>query len=1046
MEAIVGKLSRLFGITNEESETLIKRAMNSSTPQEDLLDLLGDASIGDIIFLLEEQKKKVQSAKKIQQSHRVISVEEKLDRVLAPRIKRNCTEYYDEYILETAPSSAEIPLVPTEIISKPYRNIFSTHYEYFNRVQSAVIDSVYKSTENVLVSAPTGAGKTDIAILAIVKQLEQMSQDKTAKIIYIAPMKALAAEITCKLRSRLPVLVSECTGDTELTREEMEKSTVLVCTPEKYDVSTRKVSSELLRKTALVVFDEIHILNDSRGPTIEGIVCRLKMSSSRNQKHTRLVGISATMPNPKDISAFLMVKPQNTHIFTPGDRPVPITYSIVGTRKNVDAGASSFIKRMDTKEKMVHILKEKIEKVLGTHNQAIVFVHTRANTLAVANILSEDLETDENRIEEAEEMGITGEMKEVYGKGVFIHNAGLPREIRQFAEEKFRNRKVRILVSTSTLAWGVNLPARTVIVFGTEIYVVEKGGYVDVDILNIQQMFGRAGRPQYDTVAEGVLITDHSSLHKYVRMLRVEDPIESDLLKSLPDRISAEIYLRNIKNHSDAVHWFRCTFLFVRMCKSPEKYGLLSGDIPRAVEDYIILSLNRLKELDFITAETEQGESKREKSSETVIMTDLGRIVSHYFLSESTIEEWNGMPEESTIISYLAATDEYKNILVRKDDRKDLGVNNIDTLGGISSIIKSGKNNSKNKNNEEEVTVELKIKILLDRYVQKRQVKGYSLGIDQRYILDNIERLLNGLSEYFLYKQQYEKVYKSLFLRRQLMRGAKTIGLPSLEISQNEHSLSFSYPVTGYIIIRKDGKILKITKIDRTKECYLVHKAGVIKSTTEIAHKDAFSGRIEVVPARKFSENELWIVDSSLTKIAGYILEYEKESAPLHISLDKKIQFKNANRIIVQEIPNVSYAEMQHLNMLLIYERIKEIKKKKERILVVVSDASQEDRYLKEYQKYSLIDGVSFEKDPLCLSSTNGIAGSSRFSNSEWTVGICSVDKLLKSLKYNSYTYIFSGFTRNNKIYTENLLKSISKNIIIYERPNVAAYIRQRYM
>lgn len=483
MESITAKLSKLLGITNKESETMIKNILASPSPQEDLLDLLGDSCIEEVAALLMEHRKKTQNMPK---THKIFTIEEKLDKILAPKLKRNSTEYYEEYILDSPQPTRKIELIPVGVISKEYRDVFSRYYKHFNRVQSAVLDSVYNTRENVLVSAPTGAGKTDIALLAIVKQLEEAKGNSRRKIIYIAPMKALAAEITGKFRYRLPVIVSECTGDTELTKEELEKSTVLVCTPEKYDVTTRKISSYLLKNTSLVILDEIHILNDTRGPTIEAIVCRLKLLSEKTENPVRLVGISATLPNPKDIAGFLSVKPAHMHVFTPGDRPVPIRYSVIGTKKTVDTAANGFIRRMDTKEKMLYILKERIEEVMKTHNQAIVFVHTRGNTLSLANYLSEDIDLDEFKAKEAEEAGIEGEMKDIYSKGVFIHNAGLSRSIREFAEDKFRKKKVRILVSTSTLAWGVNLPARTVIVFGTEVYSAEKGGYVDLGVLDIQ--------------------------------------------------------------------------------------------------------------------------------------------------------------------------------------------------------------------------------------------------------------------------------------------------------------------------------------------------------------------------------------------------------------------------------------------------------------------------------------------------------------------------------------------------------------------------------
>ena len=78
---------------------------------------------------------------------------------------------------------------------------------------------------------------------------------------------------------------------------------------------------------------------------------------------------------------------------------------------------------------------------------------------------------------------------------------------------------LQVLVSTSTLAWGVNLPAHTVIIKGTQIYNPEKGRWTELGALDVLQMLGRAGRPQYDTKGEGILITNHSELQYYLSLL-----------------------------------------------------------------------------------------------------------------------------------------------------------------------------------------------------------------------------------------------------------------------------------------------------------------------------------------------------------------------------------------------------------------------------------------------------------------------------------------------------------------------------------------------
>lgn len=120
-----------------------------------------------------------------------------------------------------------------------------------NRIQSVVYPVAYHSNENMLVCAPTGAGKTNVAMLAIVHtircHLEQgvINRDQF-KIVYIAPMKALAAEMVDNFSKRLKsmqISVRELTGDMQLTKAEMTATQILVTTPEKWDVVTRKGKS-----------------------------------------------------------------------------------------------------------------------------------------------------------------------------------------------------------------------------------------------------------------------------------------------------------------------------------------------------------------------------------------------------------------------------------------------------------------------------------------------------------------------------------------------------------------------------------------------------------------------------------------------------------------------------------------------------------------------------------------------------------------------------------------------------------------------------------
>eukprot|EP01083_Nonionella_stella_P210054 760843_1 len=151
----------------------------------------------------------------------------------------------------------------------------------------------------------------------------------------------------------------------------------------------------------------------------------------------------------------------------------------------------------------------------------------------------------------------------------------MSRSDRQLCEDLFKARVLKVLVSTATLAWGVNMPAHCVIIKGTQIYSAEKGKWCELSMLDILQMFGRAGRPDTgDKYGEAYLITTHRELKYYMPLLNSQLPIESQLISRLPDSLNAEIVLGNISSIREAVEWIKYSYLNIRMRKCPKTYQI----------------------------------------------------------------------------------------------------------------------------------------------------------------------------------------------------------------------------------------------------------------------------------------------------------------------------------------------------------------------------------------------------------------------------------------------------------------------------------------
>ncbi len=169
------------------------------------------------------------------------------------------------------------------------------------------------------------------------------------------------------------------------------------------------------------------------------------------------------------------------------------------------------------------------------------------------------------------------DLKDVLPFGFAIHHAGMNRNDRGLVEDLFAAGHIQVLVSTATLAWGVNLPAHAVIIKGTQVYSPEKGKWAELSPQDVLQMLGRAGRPQYDKFGEGIIITSRTELYYYLSLLNQQLPIESQYMTKLADNLNAEIVLGSVSNVKEAVDWLGYTYLYVRMLRSPSLYGVSAG-------------------------------------------------------------------------------------------------------------------------------------------------------------------------------------------------------------------------------------------------------------------------------------------------------------------------------------------------------------------------------------------------------------------------------------------------------------------------------------
>lgn len=197
-----------------------------------------------------------------------------------------------------------IPLISSSTLPDRFRAIFP--FRLFNVVQSKCFEIVYKSSDNLVLSAPTGSGKTAVLELAICQLIGAFKLNQY-KIVYMAPTKALCAERHRDWQPKFALLDLQCaelTGDTDQGQlRNVQNAEIIITTPEKWDSITRKWKdhARLMQLVKLFLIDEVHILKDTRGACLEAVVSRMKSVGS----NVRFVALSATIPNSEDIATWL---------------------------------------------------------------------------------------------------------------------------------------------------------------------------------------------------------------------------------------------------------------------------------------------------------------------------------------------------------------------------------------------------------------------------------------------------------------------------------------------------------------------------------------------------------------------------------------------------------------------------------------------------------------------------------------------------------------------------------------------------------------------
>ena len=398
--------------------------------------------------------------------------------------------------------------------------------------QAAAVEAGLLQGRNLLIASPTASGKTLIAALAAYKKIVQ----ERRKVVYLSPLRALASEKYAEFRNLLEPFGVKCvisTGDFDSAGEALKNYDLLVLTNEKFDSLLRHGIS-WLPDVGLCVSDEVHLAGSGdRGPTLEMILTKVIHSGVAAQ----LLSLSATVSNAEEIARWL-----RSDLVELTWRPVPLREGVYDHGRVWFGDLAGEIQTVrSTYGGAIDVAVDSI----SSGGQSLIFASTRRRAVSLATKASELTSRHLGESERAacteaarkirdsgEETGLSRLLADLVAKGAAFHHAGLPHEHRKIVEDAYRSKAVKLLASTPTLAAGVNLPARRVVIADLSRYDGEVGMNSPISVLEYRQMAGRAGRPQYDDYGETVMIPPPSISPEEVMRHYVEsspEPIESRL-------------------------------------------------------------------------------------------------------------------------------------------------------------------------------------------------------------------------------------------------------------------------------------------------------------------------------------------------------------------------------------------------------------------------------------------------------------------------------------------------------------------------------------
>ncbi|KAH3687866.1 hypothetical protein WICPIJ_001159 [Wickerhamomyces pijperi] len=653
-------------------------------------------------------------------------------------------------------------LVSTNMLADKTRNVFN--FTHFNPMQSKCFENIYHQDHNCVISSPTGSGKTVLFELAILRLLNTHGNVDNIKILYIAPTKALCIERQNDWNNKFSTFgltVGTLTSDTGfLEADKVKKANIIITTPEKWDLMTRKWGdyTKLFELIKLLLIDEVHILREDRGSTLEVVVTRMKNIC----QSIRIIALSATVPNIHDVSSWIKLSSSSdvnalTLVFGEEYRPVKLEKRVFGYKQTSNDWVFDSV--------LNQRLLENLNQFNKNRKPVLIFCPTRNATLSTAKYISTNYH---GFVSNQRGIGARDKDLDEYSKsGISFHHAGLSLEDRALVESGFINGQIKILCCTSTLAVGVNLPAYLVIIKGTKIWNLNQ--FEEYSELDVLQMMGRAGRPQYEKEALAIVMTSSDKQSHYENFVKGNEKLESRLHLNLHENVVSETYLKTITSLEEAVSWLKHTFFYSRFKSNPTAYNEIPFNHQLGMDERLMKfcesKINELINFELIKIEGRE-----------YICTAYGEAMTRHYIFFDTMKNFIKAPPDRTIADILfliSKAKEFETIRLKRTEKKLFKEINESPI--LKHPLKPTLSSDSKKKISKTIDQNFEKIYLLIQYElggleypsDPQLVKlQQSFKQDKFYVFKHIGRLIRCLLDCFIEKKDYISLVHCLTLAR----------------------------------------------------------------------------------------------------------------------------------------------------------------------------------------------------------------------------------------------------------------------------------------